>query len=68
MFRHLMIQINELKITPLHNLRVAENQNSVCNYVIFAREEKGKWGGGGGEGKTGARKLLQPAVINRPLR
>lgn len=27
MFRHFMIQINELKITPLHNLRVAENQN-----------------------------------------
>ena len=27
MFRHFMIQINELKITPLYNPRVAENQN-----------------------------------------
>ena len=58
-----MIQINELKITPLHNLRVAENQNSVCNYVIFAREEKGKWGGGGGRGKQGLVNYYNPRLL-----
>ena len=63
MFRHLMIQINELNITPLHNLRIAENQNSVCNYIIFAREEKGKWGGGGVRGKQGLVNYYNPRLL-----